>query len=54
MKELISSSNDTVLTANGMEMAAFCNLFATQNAIMFNDAYDRNVISFDSVVANFR
>jgi hypothetical protein len=37
-----------------MEMSAFCNLYAMQNAIMFNDAYDRNIIDFDSVVANFR
>ncbi len=35
-------------------MSAFCNLYAMQNAIMFNDAYDRNIIDFDSVVANFR
>lgn len=46
--------NDTLLTVNGMEMSAFCNLYAMQNALMFNDAYDRNLISFDSVVANFR
>ncbi|UJR14923.1 hypothetical protein I4U23_001905 [Adineta vaga] len=45
--------NDSVLTFYGMEMSAFCNLYATQNAIMFNDAYDRNIIEFDSVVANF-
>ena len=37
-----------------MAMSAFCNLYALENAIMFNDAYDRNVIHFDSVVANFR
>ena len=37
-----------------MEMSAFCNLYALENAIMFNDAYDRNVVHFDSVVANFR
>ena len=47
-------SNDSVLTFYGMEMSAFCNLFAIQNAMMFNDAYDRNLIEFDSVVANFR
>jgi hypothetical protein len=35
-------------------MSAFCNLYAINNAIMFNDAYDRNIINFDSVVANFR
>ncbi|CAM4799581.1 unnamed protein product [Rotaria magnacalcarata] len=45
--------NDSVLAFNGMEMSAFCNLFAIQNAIMFNDAYDRDIIRFDSVVANF-
>jgi hypothetical protein len=37
-----------------MAMSAFCNLYALENAIMFNDAYDRNVVHFDSVVANFR
>lgn len=37
-----------------MEMSAFCNLYATYNAILFNDAYDRNIVNFDSVVANFR
>lgn len=37
-----------------MAMSAFCNLHAIQNAIMYNDAYDRNIIQFDSVVANFR
>ncbi|CAF4925729.1 unnamed protein product, partial [Rotaria sp. Silwood1] len=47
------NKNDSVLTFNGMEMSAFCNLYAIQNAIMFNDAYDRNIINFDSVVANF-
>lgn len=50
----MSSSNDSVLTFYGMEMSAFCNLYAIQNAFMFNDAYDRNLIEFDSVVANFR
>ncbi|CAF0964952.1 unnamed protein product [Adineta ricciae] len=47
------NNNDSVLTFYGMEMSAFCNLFAIQNAMMFNDAYDRNLIEFDSVVANF-
>lgn len=37
----------------GMDMAAFCNLFAMHNAFLSNDAYDRNTISFHSVVANF-
>jgi len=47
------NKNDSVLIFNGMEMSAFCNLYAMQNAFMYNDAYDRNVIQFDSVVANF-
>ena len=52
-KFIFSFRNDSILSVTGMEMAAFCNLYAWQNAMVQNDAYDRNLIEFDSVVANF-